>query len=69
MLDKIILCHKINKFYTHMYDGFCPKWSVNDLNNKDTLRGILFDVNRTFKDYENRFADQLKKSIKAMLEV
>ena len=46
-----------------MFKGVCPKWSVKDLDNKNTLQGILFDINLTFGKDDTKFSNNLKKSI------
>lgn len=63
MLKKLLLCRKINKFYKNMYESYYTKLQVKDIDNEDWLLEVLYDINETLGDYENRFLERLKRQI------
>lgn len=66
MLRRILLCHKINKFYANMYDGYYVKWQVKDTKNIDCLFEVLFDINEVIENCDGKFLINLKKQIERL---
>ena len=60
MLNKLWLCHNINKFY-HIFGediGVVPTHTkLRDLNNPDFLLGVQFDIKEALEGYEDCFCE------------
>ena len=66
MLKRLLLCRKINKFYTNMYDGYYVKWQVKDTRNIDCLFEVLFDINEVIENCDGTFLPKLQKQIERL---
>lgn len=58
MLNKIMLCHNINKFY-HIFGETLDikpcRTHIRDLNDTDFLLGVQFDIKEALEGYEDCF--------------
>ena len=61
MLNKLRLCHNINKFY-HIFGeaiGVLPTHTkLRDLNNTDFLLGVQFDIKEALEAYKYSFSEE-----------
>ena len=61
MLNKLWLCHNINKFY-HIFGeaiGVVPTHTkLRDLNNTDFLLGVQFDIKEAIETYKYGFSEE-----------
>ena len=58
MLNKLWLCHNINKFYHIFGEAIGVHTKFRDLNNTDFLLGVQFDIMEALEAYKHGFSEE-----------
>ena len=58
MLNKLWLCHNINKFYHIFGEAIGVHTKLRDLNNTDFLLGVQFDIMEALEAYKYGFSEE-----------